>query len=162
MKKPNYTPGQSVEVEMHNPVTGLNEWKPGTIIAVIPAIDVPYRIEVQVGAYQLTGNAAAHPDCVRPSDRVEQATAKLMALTGRDQSPRVNKQSAAFKTALAAIQNPGVDQVCGKATGSGSYASSTSWATQVGFILTRAGISYHLHNVAPKGGKAGDRIRVNL
>lgn len=64
--KPDYRKDQEVEVLCHNSTTRKNEWKPGKVIDVIRAIDIPYRVEVHVGAYTLTGNAAAHPDCVRP------------------------------------------------------------------------------------------------
>lgn len=162
MKKPVYTPGQSVEVEMHNSTTGKSEWKPGTIIAVVPAIDVPYRIEVQVGDYMLIGNSAAHPDCVKPAGPIEKAKAAVLALTVKGVQGRVSKQSAAFKTVMAAIENPGVEQACGKNQGSGNFAGSTSWANQVAAILMRAKITYQIFNVAPKGGRHGDRVVVNL
>jgi len=86
-----------------------------------------------------------------------------MALTDRKKEPSpVSKSSLAYKTAIAAINNAGVDQVCGKPVGSGKYSSSTSWQKQTCLILQRAGVRFEISNVAPKGGNAGDRIKVIL
>jgi hypothetical protein len=57
----------------------------------------------------------------------EQAIAAITALTGKDIFPRIAKQSQAYKTAIAAVGNPGVPQICGESMGSGNYASSKSW-----------------------------------
>lgn len=70
----------------------------------------------------------------------------------------VFKSSNAYKTALAAINSPGVHHVAGKNTGSGKHSSSTSWKTQVETIFRLIGLDYKATNVAPFGGKSGDRI----
>jgi hypothetical protein len=88
----------------------------------------------------------------------EQAIAAITALTGKDIFPRIAKQSQAYKTAIAAVGNPGVPQICGESMGSGNYASSKSWQAQTAVILMRAGITYNCFNDAPKGGKRGDKI----
>ena len=90
----------------------------------------------------------------------EQALAALMKLTEKTTPLRISKNSQAFKTALDAITNPGIPQVCGKNIGSGSFASSTSWAEKTAIILRRVGVTFNIENVAPKGGKHGDRIYV--
>jgi len=76
MKKPNYTPGQAVEVEFHNamhyenPDVPKTSWLKGEVLAVVSATDIEWRIEVECRSegqtITLTGHRAAHPDCVRP------------------------------------------------------------------------------------------------
>lgn len=93
----------------------------------------------------------------------EQAIAAVISLTDKKtQKLPIAKNSLAFKTAISAIENPGVDQVCGKNMGSGNYASSKTWQEQTANILRRAGIKFETSNIAPKGGKSGDRIKVLL
>lgn len=66
MKKPQYTPGQLVEVELHNSKQKKTIWLRGTVIGVISATDIPYRIEIDMNFTTLSGHTAAHPDCMRP------------------------------------------------------------------------------------------------
>lgn len=65
MKKPRYKTDQLVQVLCHNSAKGSSEWLPGKVIDVVAAVDIDYRIEVEVNGAALTGHAAAHPDCVR-------------------------------------------------------------------------------------------------
>jgi hypothetical protein len=164
MKKPNYTPGQAVEVEIHNAKTGLNTWVTGIIIDVVQGIDRPYRIEVETQFHRFMGNAAAHPDCVRPiKTPQDKAKDAVIALTDKKANKiPVAKNSQAYKTVMEAIEHPGVPCICGKGTGRGRRSSTWSWADGVRVILTRAGIRHEITNVAPQGGKAGDRVTVYL
>lgn len=76
MKKPIYIPGQSVEVEFHNamhyenPDVPKTSWLKGKVLAVVPATDIDWRVEVECKDEEQTitlkGHIAAHPDCVRP------------------------------------------------------------------------------------------------
>lgn len=164
MKKPNYTQGQLVEIQVHNAKTGESNWVTGIIIDVVQAVDIPYRIEVETQLHRFMGNSAAHPDCVRPvKTPQEKAKDAVIALTDKKtQKLPVAKNSQAYKTVMAAIDNPGVPQVCGKGTGRGRRSSTWSWLPGVQIILDRAGIKYEAFNVAPQGGKAGDRVTVTL
>jgi len=92
----------------------------------------------------------------------EQMIEAVNAQTLKTAKIRTSKSSLAYKTAIEAINNPGVEIVCGANTGSGSYASSKSWQAVTALLLRQAGIEYSLSNVAPKGGKHGDRITVIL
>lgn len=93
----------------------------------------------------------------------EQAKAALIALTDRKaQMFPVAKNSLAYKTAMAAIENMGVEQVCGQSMGKGRFCSSKSWQAQTHVLLMRIGVRCEVYNVAPKGGKNGDRIKVTL
>lgn len=64
--KPDYEPGQTVDVLFYNSQSKSSVWIRGKVIGVIPAMDIPYRVEVDMQFTQLTGHTAAHPDCVRP------------------------------------------------------------------------------------------------
>jgi len=67
MNKPNYESGQPVQVLCHNYMHKTDEWRDAKVIDVIPAMDIDYRIEVELNSGTvLLGHAAAHPDCVRP------------------------------------------------------------------------------------------------
>lgn len=72
------------------------------------------------------------------------------------------RNSMAYTTAKAAIENPGAPIVCGSNTGSGRYSGSKSWQQQTAIILRLVGVNFECSNVAPKGGKNGDRITVNF
>lgn len=93
----------------------------------------------------------------------EKAIAALIATTDKKTNQYPNrKNSFAYKTALAALQNLGEWQVCGTNVGSGKFASSKSWQQETFIALMRANIKAEICNIAPKGGKNGDRIRVIL
>ena len=104
----------------------------------------------------------------------EQALNALHACTLPNASIRISKLNQAYITALAAITNPGVPQVCGKNTGKGRFSNSNSWLDRTANLLNRIGIGnmntkssgclgkawYQTSNIAPKGGAHGDRITV--
>jgi len=104
----------------------------------------------------------------------QEAINALKALTEKGVPARLAKNNAAYRSALAAVENPGIEQVCGKNTGSGRWSSSTSWLDRTADVLNRLGIGditmrsqgaigktwYIKSNVAPNGGKHGDRITV--
>lgn len=93
----------------------------------------------------------------------EQAIAALIATTDKKTNEYPNrKNTLAYRTAMAALENLGEWQVCGTGIGSGNYSSSKSWQQETVIYLMRAGIKAEVCNVAPKGGKHGDRIRVSL
>lgn len=159
MTKPNYTPGQPVDVEFYNSSTKSAVWIRGTVIAVVQATDIEYRVEVEMSFTQLTGHQAAHPDCVRPVLTKKLALQKLESLAD---SKKVYRNSMAYQTAKAAIENPGMAVVCGGNVGTGRYSGNKSWQRQTATVLRLAGIPFECLNVAPNGGKNGDRIKVTL
>lgn len=90
----------------------------------------------------------------------EQLTSALSRLEQLVKDKQVRRDSLAYASAIEALKNPGIDIVCGSHTGSGRFAGSKSWAAQTAAILAKTGVMYRIHNVAPKRGKAGDRIQV--
>jgi hypothetical protein len=164
MKRPNFTPGQPVEVEIYFSAAKKSMWKTGKVINVVPADDIAYRVEVEMDSFSFTGFSAVHPDCVRPAQMTRHwAKEALIELTNKKtQVHPVAKQSLAYKTAMEAVLNPGIFQVCGKEAGSGQYSTSSSWAMSVIRLLDRAGIPHEYTNVSPQGGKHGDRVKVTL
>ena len=97
-------------------------------------------------------------------------TKALEALEQLVKEKKVSRQSLAYKTAKAAIENPDTPQPCGKNTGTGSYSNSASWRGQTASLLEKIGIKpngdntccYSLGNSAPRGGKHGDNIAVHF
>ena len=88
------------------------------------------------------------------------ATMELNKLTAKSTPNYISRKSISFRTALAAIENPGVPQVTGKNKGRGQHAGSMTWLNPTIAILMRIGVKYQVTNVAPKGGRHGDRITV--
>lgn len=92
-----------------------------------------------------------------------QALAALEALTKQNQNSqvfRVSKNSSAYRSAVEAIMNPGKEIIVAENTGSGRFSGSRSWKIETVSILTRAGIPAIGFNVAPRGGRSGDRVSV--
>lgn len=87
-----------------------------------------------------------------PLERLQEAATRL----------RISKQNFAYKTAVEAINNPGTPIICGKNKGRGRFNTSESWQTRTVILLKSAGITVEAFNVAPQGGKHGDRIAVYL
>lgn len=75
---------------------------------------------------------------------------------------KVRKNSLAYISALEAITYPGREVVCGKHTGTGRFAKSTSWQYQTCMLLQLVGVEFKSFNVAPRGGKAGHRVQVEV
>lgn len=75
-------------------------------------------------------------------------------------SLKVAHNSLSFNTALECVQYPGTFFSCGKSTGSGRYAGSTSWQFETKRLFTLIGLEANVRtqNVAPKGGRKGDEI----
>jgi hypothetical protein len=73
---------------------------------------------------------------------------------------RLFKNSKVYRTIIHAIENPNTPVVCGQNTGSGRHAGSESWYARTAMILDQIGVNYQYSNVAPKGGKNGDRVTV--
>lgn len=73
-------------------------------------------------------------------------------------SEEVNRRSLAYKSALEALQ-AGKART-GKNTGSGSYASSTSWTADTAAILDSVGAIYVIGNDAARGGRHGEYIEI--
>lgn len=65
----------------------------------------------------------------------------------------------AYQTALEAISKPNEFVICGKHSGSGRFAKSESWGYKVMLYFELAGIKYERINDAPRGGRAGEKIR---
>lgn len=86
----------------------------------------------------------------------------LAALEQLVKDKKVHRTSLAFKTALKAIQSPGVMISCGTNTGSGRFSSSKSWLWQTASLLDSVGVIRSTGNSAPKGGKVGDNIVVHF
>jgi hypothetical protein len=74
---------------------------------------------------------------------------------------RIAKNSLSYKSACEAVENMGVMVVTGKHTGSGRYAGSTSWTFDTLRLLDKAGFVAIHKNIAPKGGRAGERVMVS-
>ena len=102
-------------------------------------------------------------------------TKALEALEQLVKEKKVSRQSLAYKTAKAAIENPDTPQPCGKKVGSGRFKTSTSWQGKTITILQRIGIMvtyksvnsvdkvwYSTGNSAPQGGRYGDNIAVHF
>ena len=69
-----------------------------------------------------------------------------------------SKNSLAFKSAMQAIGDLNNLIETGKNTGSGSYSSSTEWTQATLAIIKDFGYSCKSMNVAPRGGKSGERV----
>jgi hypothetical protein len=87
---------------------------------------------------------------------------EALTLLPKNDLRKVYKNSKAYQTAVEAVSNPGQPVICGQHKSAGKFSGSDSWQYQTALILTRANIRYTTANVAPKGGKAGDRITVNF
>lgn len=90
----------------------------------------------------------------------QQAIDAINAVSGRGKM--FARNGMAYKTAIEAVNNPGVEQICGQSMGGGNFSSSRSWQTQTANLLRVAGILFTTTNIAPKGGKRGDRITAFL
>ena len=70
------------------------------------------------------------------------------------------KNSLAFKSALQLLENPNSRIVTGKNIGSGRFAGSKEWSDHTVAILASTGIQARRLNVAPRGGKQGERVQL--
>lgn len=89
-------------------------------------------------------------------------TEAIAAINNLVSDKKLSRQSAAYKTIIAAIETPNVIVSCGKNTGSGRFSSSKSWRSAVVFALMTAKIPFSAGNSAPRGGAAGDNISIHL
>lgn len=89
-------------------------------------------------------------------------TEALAAIETLVKEKKISKSSLAYKTIIAAINNPGVPQVCGKNTGRGRHSSSTSWQDSCIWICSLSKINVTPTNESPQGGKHGDRITITF
>ena len=69
-----------------------------------------------------------------------------------------SKNSLAFKSAMRAIGNLNNLIETGKNTGSGNYSSSTEWTADTLEIIKAFGYNCKSMNIAPRGGKSGERV----
>lgn len=92
-----------------------------------------------------------------------QQRAQRKALQALDQLVKdrlIFKNSFTYKAVYAALNNPGTFVACAQITGSHRYTRAESWQTRAAIILTRIGVSFEVMNIAPRGGKQGDGIKV--
>lgn len=89
-----------------------------------------------------------------------QKEAALKKLEQLADEKKFYRNSMAYRSAKAAIENPGAPVICGSNIGTGRYSGSKSWQEQTAIILRLVGVNFERSNVAPKLGKHGDRITV--
>ena len=64
----NLSKGQVVKVLCYNSKTRENEWQDAIVLNIIPATDIPFRVELKLSnGIELKDYDAAAPECVKPA-----------------------------------------------------------------------------------------------
>lgn len=72
----------------------------------------------------------------------------------------VKKNSLAYKSAVELVSYSDSEVITGRYRNCGRFSGSRSWTFETSALLTAAGIEHTCYNVAPRGGRAGERIKL--